>query len=164
MKTNNDILENLRERREDEAPQNINETKELCSGIFWIITEDSKVSYYKLLAFEIPCDTYGNHLGMHRIPLNSKSGGTYNHKRLWEDEIKNNSRHKPYNKKAFDYYPRGRVEVANNRAIIYLNPDINRTNIIDEIKLKFGLSEHNIADVRVIIDNSAHYQCWIDRV
>jgi len=160
--TDNEILESLGERRGNDTSQNINEEKELCSGIFWVITDDSEARDYKLLIFEIPCDAYGNHRGTHRIPLNSKNEKTYNHKRLWEDEIKNNSSHRPYNKKAFDYYPRGRVEIANNRAIIYLNPNINRVDIVSQIKLKFGISTHNIPDIRVIADNSIHYQCWMD--
>ena len=142
---------------------NINETKELCSGIFWIISDYSDLSDYKLLMFDIPCDVFGNNIGTPAVALNSKSGGTYNHKKLWESEIKNNSAHKPYNKKDFDYYPRGRVEISNNRATIYLNSNINQTFIIDEIMGQFGLSQRNISSVRVVVDNSAHYQCFIDR-
>lgn len=113
----------------------------LSSGVFWVITENLDVSDHKLLLFEIPCDPDGNHLGKHTIELNAKSGGTYNHKKLWETEVKNNPTHKPYNKKAYNYYPRGRVEISNNRATIYLNPHINKTRIVNEIKLKCGLNQ-----------------------
>ena len=138
------------------------EAKQLCSGIFWKITESVDISDYNLLMFEIPCDVYGNHTGSHKIPLNAKSGGTYNHKLLWESEIKNNSAHRPYNKRPYDYYPRGRVEIANNKAVVYLNTHINKPPIINEIKLKFGLSNHNIPEVRVVVDGSAHYKCFLD--
>ena len=138
------------------------EAKEICSGVFWIITDSRDINEYKLLIFDIPCDLSGNPTGANKIPFNAKSGNTYNHKRLWEDEIKNNSALRPYNKRTYDYYPRGRVEISNNRAVIYLNPHINQPGIIDEIRSKFGLSSHNIPEVRVVVDGSLHYRCWID--
>ena len=143
----------------------LTDAKELSSGIFWIITESAESldnNDFKLLMFDIPCDVYGNHAGTHKIPLNAKSGGTYNHKILWDSEIKNNSAHRPYNKRSYDYYPRGRIEIANNRATIYLNPHINRSPILDNIKLNFGLGKHNIPEVRVVVDGSVHYKCFID--
>jgi hypothetical protein len=97
---------------------------------------------------------------MHKIELNAKSRKTYNHKKFWKNEIQNNPHHKPHNKKSFDYYPRGRVAIANNRADIYLNQNINKPTILSEIKQRFGL--HGVSKVRVIVDNSTHYQCFID--
>ena len=141
----------------------ISDSKELCSGIFWIVSDYSDLSDYKLLMFEIPCDIDGNAVGCHEIPLNSKSGSTYNHKKTWESEIKNNSTHKPYNKKSYDYYPRGRVEISSNRAIIYLNPNINTNTVVDDIKRSFGLNQNSISSVKVSADNSYHYQCWIEQ-
>jgi hypothetical protein len=82
----------------------------LCSGVFWIISDSPDLEYYKLLSFTIPCDRNGRPLGTHAIELNAKSVGTYNHKKLWDSEVKNNPAHKPYNKRAYNYYPRGRVE------------------------------------------------------
>ena len=136
--------------------------KELCSGIFWVITESVSINDYKLLMFDIPCDTYGNPTGSHKIQLNAKSGSTYNHRLLWKSEIKNNSTHRPYNTRSYDYYPRGRVSIGSNKATIYLNPHINKQEIVDEIKLQFGLSNHNISEIRVVVDGSAHYKCFID--
>ena len=141
----------------------IEETRKLCSGVFWVISDNNDLLDHKLLPFEIPCDSNGNPVGSNIIELNSKSGRTYNHKKLWENEVKGNSAHKPYNRKTYDYYPRGRVEVSNNRATIYLNPYINQPEFIAEIKQKFGLNEHDISEVRVINDNSVHYQCFLDR-
>lgn len=135
--------------------------KALCSGVFWVITESYDMSDYKLLVFEIPCDRNGTILGTHRIPLNAKSECTYNHKKLWEFEIKNNAVHKPYNRKTFDYYPRGRIEVSNNCATIYLNPHINQPKVLEDIKTAFGLKADNIEKIKVIADNSAHYACFI---
>jgi hypothetical protein len=141
----------------------LTEAKELSSGIFWVITDDRKINSYKFLYFNIPCDVDGSPTGTHEIAINSKNGTTYNHKNTWEDEVKNNSKHRPYNKKDYDYYPRGRIQITNKRADIYINPNINRPKIIDDIKKEFGLSSYNIQNIRVMADNSNHYQCWIDR-
>jgi len=135
---------------------------ELHSGIFWVITETSELTDWELLVFEIPCDTNGNVIKETPIMLNAKSGSTYNHKKLWESEIKNNTAHKPYNKKNYNYYPRGRINISNNKATIYLNPHINIPKIIDEIKQKFGLLPQNISTVRIVSDGSKHYECFLD--
>ena len=137
--------------------------KKLSSGIFWLITDTYDLSDYKLLTFNIPCDSNGNPNNTHSIELNSKSGNTYNHRKLWESEVKNNNEHRPYNKKDYDYYPRGRVEISHNRATVYLNPRINKPNFIDEIKTEFGLYDIKINEVRIIADGSDHYQCYLDR-
>lgn len=141
----------------------LTEAKELSSGIFWVLTDDRDLNSYEFIFFDIPCDTDGTPTGDHIMELNSKNGHTYNHKNVWETSIKNNSSYRPYNKKAYDYYPRGRVQISNNKADIYLNQNINIPNIINEIKTAFGLSAHNISKVRVVVDNSDHYQCWMDR-
>jgi len=140
----------------------ITETKELSLGIFWVITESRTLDDYKLLAFNIPCDTNGNHQSNPEIQPNAKSGKSYNHKKLWENTIKNNPDHRPYNKKDYDYYPRGRVEISNNKATIFLNPAINVKKVIKDIKREFGLNEQNIPDIRIVVDGSVHYQCFID--
>jgi hypothetical protein len=134
------------------------EEEQLCSGIFWILSDNNDLSQFILLDFLIPCDTNGTPKNTHSIELNSKSGNSYNHKKIWESEIKN----KYYGKKKYDYYPRGRVEISNNKAVIYLNPHINKPEFIDEIKKSFGLSASNISEVRVIADGSRHYQCFLD--
>ncbi|MCL2185833.1 MAG: hypothetical protein FWB86_08295 [Treponema sp.] len=138
------------------------EAKPLCSGIFWVISDYSDLSESKLLMFKIPCDSNGNPDNTHSIELNSKSGNTYNHKKLWESEVKNNNEHRPYNKKDYNYYPRGRVEISNNRVVIYLNPHINEPDFINLIKHEFGLSACNISEVRIIADGSEHYWCFLD--
>jgi len=141
----------------------LTEAKQLSSGIFWVIADDNNLSNFKFLFFEIPCDVNGKPDNTHTIELNAKSMTTYNHKKLWESEIQNKSEHKPYNKMDYDYYPRGRVEISNNRATIYLNPHINSSTFISKIKQTFGLSTHNIPEVRVIVDGSVHYQCFLDK-
>jgi len=158
--TMNKKTENLFEEVPKESKDQL-EVKQLCSGVFWILSENNDLSNYKLLVFPIPCDPNGNPLNIHSIELNSKSGNTYNHKKLWESEVKNNNEYRPYNKKDYDYYPRGRVEISHNRAVIYLNPNINKQNIIDEIIRGFGLID-NIPEIQVKVDGSVHYQCFLD--
>ena len=135
---------------------------ELCSGIFWVIADSLDLEDYRLLAFTIPCDRNGKPLGIHAIELNAKSGGTYNHKKLWESEVKNNPAHKPYNKMDYNYYPRGRVEISNDKATIYLNPHIFETFIIADVEEQFGLTPDNISTGGVVADGSSHYKCWMD--
>jgi hypothetical protein len=135
---------------------------QLCSGIFCVISDNFDLSDHILLVFEITCDINGNPKNT-SIELNSKSGTTYNHKKTWENKVKNDNKHRPYNKKDYDYYPRGRVQISNNRADIYLNPNINQPGIVNKIKLNFGLSNENISEVSVISDGSFHYQCFLDR-
>jgi hypothetical protein len=143
-----------------ESEIHLNEAKQLCSGIFWVLSDNYDLSDYKLLIFDIPCDLNGKPDNTQSIELNSKSGNTYNHKKLWESEVKNNNKYRPYNKKDYNYYPRGRVEISNNKATIFLNSNINKPLFIDEIKEKFGLS---LPEVRINVDGSVHYQCFLDR-
>jgi hypothetical protein len=155
-----EILENS--KIVDESGEYLTEAKELSLGIFWVITETRTLDDYKLLAFDIPCDMYGNHQRDPDLQPNAKSGKSYNHKLLWEEGIKGNSKHRPYNKKEYNYYPRGRVEISNNKAKIFLNPHINVEKIINNVKHEFGLNPHNIPTIEAIVDGSTHYQCFID--
>jgi hypothetical protein len=134
--------------------------KQLCSGIFWILSDNDDLSEFILLKFDIPCDSNGVPKNTHSVELNSKSGNSYNHKKIWGSEIKNKSA--PYRNKKYNYYPRGRVEISNNKAVIYLNPHINKPVFIDAIKKEFGLSDCNISEVRVKVDGSKHYKCFLD--
>jgi len=117
---------------------------------------------HQLLMFGIPCDGRGNITGTPEIQPNSKSGKTYNHKITWETEIMNKHVHEPYNQNPYNYYPRGRVEISNRRAVIFLNPHINQPGIVDEIKLKFGLGSHEISKIRIVEDGSVSYKCFLD--
>jgi len=141
----------------------ISERQRLSFGVFWIISDNEDLDSYKLLYFNVHCDRYGNPLEEPIIALNSKSGMTYNHKAIWDSQVKNSSEHRPYNKKEYNYYPRGRVEVSNNKATVYLSPVITLPHILAELKAEFGLSEENIFKVKVVADNSAHYACFIKK-
>ena len=136
---------------------------QLSSGIFWVLSDNTDLSEHIFLMFNIPCDSDGNPSNTQFIEFNSKSGNNYNHKKVWESEVKNNSNYKPYNKKEYNYYPRGRVEISRNRAVIYLNLHLNMPWVINIIKMEFGLTAENIQNIRIIPDGFDHYRCFLDR-
>ncbi len=108
----------------------------MVRGVFWIIND-------KMLAFPFD-EKY--------IEGISKSGKTYNHKKLWET-IKSKRCNKP-----FDYYPRGRVDyTGKGKPIIYMSPHVDDSYIKDIVKA-FGLTEKPI----IKIDHSKHYHCYLD--
>jgi hypothetical protein len=119
----------------------------LFKGIFWV-TENG------LLYFTIPCKKNGFVVGESEYPLNSKGGGNYNHKLLWESLPKHIT-----GGKAFNYNPRGRVEIKNGKASVFLNPDINTEEVQAEVIAEFGLTEENgIQKVTFLSDGSSHYK------
>ena len=143
---------------EDEAIEEI----KIYSGIFWVITEDIDLTEHQLLMFGIPCDEHGNIISTPKLQPNSESGKTYNHKLTWETEVVGKRTHETYSRNPYYYYPRGRVEIANKRAVIFLNPHINQPDIVNEIKLKFGLGSKKISRIRIVEDGSYHYRCFLD--
>lgn len=113
-----------------------NTNKELNKGVFWLIGDELLVVKYDENA------TVGI----------SKNGTNYNHKEIWEHV-------KPRGvSEAFDYYPRGRLEISNKgRPLIYMSKYIDGM-YIPKIMEKFGLT-----DVPIIhIDGSTHYRCHYD--
>ena len=64
---------------------------------------------------------------------------------------------------SYNNYPRGRVEISNGVAKIFLNGNINYQEVIDFIVDEFNLTTHNgVKKVTVIEDNSKHYLCYLD--
>ena len=120
----------------------------LYKGVFWI-TEAQSEQYF----FRIPCNSMGDITGATEYPLCSKNGNNYNHKILWSLLSKSFTGNKP-----FDYFPRGRVEIRNAKATVYLNPDINTDELQSCIISIFGLlKENGIKTVRFVSDGSSHY-------
>lgn len=120
-----------------------NKTNGLRKGIFWYINKS-------IVSVGVSCDTNGQ---VEEIcEYSSKSGENFNHKAEWDKMSKTVTENKPYN-----YYPRGRVEIKNGNATVWLNPSLDREEIIEKIKKEFGLDTDKI---RVIIkpDNSLHYR------
>jgi len=82
----------------------------------------------------------------------SKSGNTYNHKKLWSI-VKPKGCSYTYN-----YYPRGRVEISSKgKPVIYVNPNIEESVILQIVK-EFGL----LTELEIKHDHSEHYKCYTD--
>ena len=134
----------------------LNEDSNLYKGIFWIKDTDD-ISSSKLY-FQIPCDSNGYITDSTDINFTSKSGNSFNHKNTWNTLTKRETDNKP-----FDYYPRGRVEISNGKAIIYVNPNIANDELKNWCIDKFNLTPHNgIKNVIIKPDNSNHYKCHLD--
>lgn len=107
--------------------------KEPSRGIFWVVEDE-------LYAFPFS----GSYSSI------SKSGLTFNHKRLWKELS--------ISKKPYNYYPRGRVDFSNQgKPIIYMNPNID-VKFIPQIRQEFGLRETPV----IRYDYSDHYKCYLD--
>ena len=125
---------------------------QLYKGVFWI-TDLDDIDSNENYCFKIPSDRCGNVVS-DGLDLNAKSGTTYNHEKLWRSLPRKITQGKP-----FDYYPRGRVEIKNGKATIYLNPDINNEDVVKMIFDCFELN--NVKELRSITiksDGSEHYR------
>lgn len=104
----------------------------MLKGPFWIIGEE-------LLPY----------------PIEVSTQPTPSHKDVWKYASGAHKR-KPWN-----YFPRGRVEIRNQKVIIFANPDcFLYENFENEIRNKFELG-----NIQIIfkVDNSIHYQHKINR-
>lgn len=135
-----------------------NDKKQVYKGIFWI-TDLENIAENKLF-FRIPVDPFGNiDPSVDRMSLNSKNLDNYNHKNVWEGLSSKDTQNK-----GFDYYPRGRVEISKGKATIYANSHICTEDIVEFVRDRFNLIEENgICKVRVVPDNSFHYECYMDK-
>ncbi len=121
----------------------------LFKGIFWYVPSEKN-----LICVKVKCDANG--ISQENVEYSSKSGENFNHKTEWEKLSKSIKGNHPYN-----YYPRGRVEVKNNKATIYLNPDLNRIDICNLIIDEFALNDKSIK-IKFVFDGSNHYDYLID--
>ncbi len=114
-------------------------------GIFWIIDN-------KLFCVSVCCNNNG--VALENVNYSAKSGENFNHKCEWEKLPKNIRGKSPYN-----YYPRGRVEIKNKKAVVYLNPFLNTKEIQQKI-----IQEFELKDITAIFksDGSVHYQAIVD--
>ena len=133
----------------------INEAKELYSGVFWIL-DDQDIYNSKDYCFTIPTEPDGTIIDY--TGLNAKSGLTYNHEKLWNELPRSLTKGKPFN-----YYPRGRVQIRNNTAYIYYNPNLdNLPDFKSFIMKQFSLNDHTIKNIKWNPDFSQHYRCHLD--
>lgn len=119
-------------------------------GVFWCV--DAKSEHPKLITVSVSCDADGNPDAP--AAFTSKAGANFNHKAEWDKLDRLIRGGVPYN-----YYPRGRVEIRNGRATVYLNPDINREEILRIVFEAFELKKADgIREIVVKSDGSRHYR------
>ena len=118
--------------------------KLLQKGIFWYLSQK------KFIIVSVSCDENGK--AENQAVFSSKFGDNFNHKAEWAKLSKRVTERRPYN-----YYPRGRVEIYDKSIKIFLNTDINRKEIIEEIIKRFDLGDAK-KEIKVINDGSSHYR------
>lgn len=113
-----------------------------CYGIFWAISETES----ELTADNLYCviEPY----------MGESDKEIFNHKRHWQTLDRKITHSKP-----FDYYPRGRVEIRNGKATVWLNDNV--LHLADRIIEIYGVK--NLPQVRVKVDGSNHYKCHFDK-
>ena len=114
----------------------------MCKGIFWLVEDE-------FVCVSVECDANGN--ATEPAEFSSKSGENFNHRIEWEKIPREIKRGKAYN-----YYSRGRVEVKNGKATLWIAPEFNDPLTIERIKLMFGLIGDSVT-VEVKVDSSPHY-------
>ena len=124
-------------------------------GIFWCVNVES--TQPQLITVSVNCDADGH--AESKVTYSSKSGDNFNHSVEWQKLDKHITRGYPYN-----YYPRGRVEIKRNKAVIFINPVLNTKAIIEKIFEVFELSESdNLKSISVKCDGSRHYKYLLDQ-
>ena len=133
----------------------------LYKGIFWFKDLDNifnNDTYYRL-----PCDEKGNvKENNYNKDVFGKIGNNFNHKKFWDTLLSNVT-----NNKSFDYYPRGRVEIKNGKATIFITQDLvsYQKDVILFIKDKFNLTNENgITKIDVKFDGSSHYKSKLGEI
>ncbi len=106
-------------------------TAKLYKGLFWI-KQDEQVRFIPITV-RVECDMYGNVLD-DSINLHGES---FNHEKEWK--IFEAMPSGEYRGMKYDHYPRGRVEIKNKKAIVYLNPELCIEYIKRLITNEFGL-------------------------
>jgi hypothetical protein len=155
-----------RRRHRDErifADTNAPSERLLYKGIFWILQDfpsaigDASTGGLFVLPYKAQCDENGNATDRDTC-YNSRKGNSFTHKRTWEAltrELPREIRSKPWN-----YYPRGRVEIAHRQATVYHNPQLTELRDFEDAVIKeFGLARFTVCFKP---DHSAHYRCLSD--
>lgn len=120
----------------------------LYRGVFWV----RSVSENDVIALRFLSDENGV------LTDSSVTAKDINHKRLWErlDSVVTGG-------VAYDFYPRGRVELRRGRALIFCSPHICTEQLKALMTELFGLTaENGIKEVILKADGSAHYRCELD--
>ena len=122
-------------------------------GIFWCDSFGCDSPH--LIVVSVKCDADGK--SDRPIDFSSKSGQNFNHKAEWQKLSRSVTRGQPFN-----YYTRGRVEIKNRKATVYLNPDLNNTVVLNKIIEEFELkNQQDLKSIAVKSDGSSHYHYYL---
>jgi hypothetical protein len=120
-------------------------------GLFWLISDEH--GGQKLRAFSLNCDENGVPTEP-RPAYNSRKGDSFTHKNSWAMASADAPRE--IRSKAWNHFPRGRVEIKRGKATIYHNPSIS-----DWAGFEAAIwAEFDLRDVIVVFipDGSKHYR------
>lgn len=126
--------------------------------MFWIKDTENFDAYS--VCIKALCDTRGNFIDKSSINPDtlSKDETGFNHQKVWQTLDKRITDNKPYN-----YYPRGRVEIKNGKAVIYANVSIATEDLKNWAISVFNLiKENGIKAVVLKADGSNHYKSHLD--
>ena len=84
------------------------------------------------------------------------SSNVINHKDAWAVYIQPSK--KCFRQVAYNFYPRGRVVIRNDRATVFLNQHIASEQVVQKVCDAFSLTEPKIH-----AEGGHHYQCFMDR-
>lgn len=118
-------------------------------GIFWCANFDTECP--ELITVSVACDKNGDSKEL--VRFSSKSGNNFNHRPEWERLDRSITAGRPFN-----YYPRGRVEIKNGKATVFLNPAINKECIVRRIMDAFELMTGELNCINIKSDGSSHYR------
>jgi len=119
-------------------------------GLFWAIDNGGE---RMILAYPAACDMSGA-VEAGQPPYNSKKGDSFSHERSWPLAVE--SLPQRIRNKAWNHFPRGRVEVANGKATVYYNPVLaDWADFEAAVICEFELDDF---PVRFVPDYSSHYE------
>ena len=155
IKAPDEFFEQINKLIEETKNETIAKNKEykrgslMYKGIFWYDPSEKK-----LIVKKVACNRDG--VALEEVEYSSKSGDNFNHRAEWAKLPRSVTNGQPYN-----YYPRGRVEIKNNKATVYQNPILDQTPIMEMINDEFGLNCTTML-ARYVNDGSEHYGYIMD--
>jgi hypothetical protein len=128
-------------------------------GLFWVKCGIREVGYdggfdfsdCEIIPFAMSCDSSG------QVDERCAWMMAYNnHKAAWNTIL--SDRNPALKQVAWDYYPRGRVEIDDGKVIVYYHPGLRKMNRFEnQIIDIFGLDDPAVKSVSFKADGSAHY-------
>ena len=124
-------------------------------GPFWIVADSVKDIHggrYKIIGEKYLCDFDGKFASANVPPRSMMT-----HKKLWKDKYATelNDTDKPFN-----YYPRGRVEVWDGQAYIFVHGSMNFEPLIGNLIHEYALDKLDDESLVEVVDNDyqgSHY-------